>query len=182
MRGIRTRRLFQMPDGSITVLIVNEKMRLSGETDAQMLDREEARLREPNVSELGGSRPQFGEWFDATGRKIREAAVRVCDMDVDALPSRRFRDCWRTNGTGIHVDLPLARSQRLREIRTERDRRFAALDGEWFKAMGRGDAANAAVVDAKRQALRDVPQAAERDLAALTTPDALAAYGPVWPD
>lgn len=125
-------------------------------------------------------------WFDAAEKRLTEANphfphVRLPDCLFEELPTVHFHNCWRDDGTGkVVVDMPLARTQRLREIRTERDRRFAPLDNEWMKATGQGNKAEAEALEAKRQALRDIPQ--NIDLEAVTTPEALEAFEPNWPE
>ena len=79
------------------------------------------------------------------------------------------------------VDIPLARVQRLTEIRWERDKRFLPLDNAWMRAIGTQDNATAVATEATRRQLRDVPQIAAVKLGVCTTPDAIAAYEPVWP-
>jgi hypothetical protein len=56
-------------------------------------------------------------------------------------------------------------------IRATRKPLLEQLDAEWMKAMGRSDAAKAAEVEAKRQALRDAP--ADPLIDAATTPEEL---------
>jgi Phage tail assembly chaperone protein len=104
------------------------------------------------------------------------------------LPPRRWRACWRHDGQGaVRVHLPLARAQRLHEIRLERDRRLAASDGVWMRELERmragGDAALLQALEAYRQALRDLPARLEAAAAleALADAQALADFAPDWP-
>ena len=106
--------------------------------------------------------------------------IKDQDISIEPLPNRHFEDCWRDDGTGnVHVDMPLARTQRMGEIRAERDRRFEPFDREWMKATGQKEATRADLVEAGRQLLRDIPQTV--DLATITTPEALEAFEPAWP-
>ena len=101
--------------------------------------------------------------------------------DPSDLPSYRFRDCWRLSGDAIKVDMPLARAQRIKEIRAERNGRFTGLDAEWMRAMGQKRLAEADAIEAKRQVLRDIPATCLTALDACTTPGALETFQPEWP-
>ena len=164
-------RVFTTPDGAVTILHPNPRHQRPDESARAFLDRIEALNRDPghHRDKRGAPIPPLGATMTAVG-------------DVDAPPpTRRFRACWRWRDGAVVVDLPLARAQRLAEIRRERDRRFAALDGEWTKATATGDGAGAARIDATRQRLRDVPQAATVALETCATPETVAAYEPAWP-
>ena len=105
--------------------------------------------------------------------------VHVCDES--AVPvSRRFRNCWRQVGTTPpSVSMPLARAQRMVEIRAERDKRLVVSDGSMLRTQETGTPAQIAALKVYRQALRDVPQTA--DLSGITTALDLAMYEPAWP-
>lgn len=90
---------------------------------------------------------------------------------------RAYRRAWRANSGRIEIDLDAAREIHRNRIRSARKPVLEHLDSEWMKAMGQGDAAKAAVVEAKRQALRDAPASTEIDSA--KTIDDLKA---VWPE
>lgn len=121
------------------------------------------------------------ELLQRTHRESFLDATILSFRDPSDLPSYRFRDCWRLSGDAIKVDMPLARAQRIAEIRRERNARFAALDAEWMRAMGQKRLAEADAIEAKRQALRDIPATCLTALVACTTPDALETYQPEWP-
>ena len=105
--------------------------------------------------------------------------VTVCDL-ADLPPSGlRFLGAWRYIGGRAVVDLPLARAQRMAEIRAERDKRLVASDGQIARAQDIGTPAEVAALKTYRQALRDVPQAI--DLGTLPTAEALATFDLVWP-
>ena len=107
------------------------------------------------------------------------ANVYVCDV-AEVPASRRFRNCWRQVGTTPpSVSMPLARAQRMAEIRAERDERLATSDGLMLAMQDRGIPAGIAALKTYRQALRDVPQAMTLD--SVATPEALAEVEPVWP-
>ncbi|MBA3591384.1 hypothetical protein, partial [Methylibium sp.] len=56
----------------------------------------------------------------------------------EAPASRRFRQSWRHAADALSVDLPLARGQRLAELRAERDALLAAADALTMKALDTG--------------------------------------------
>ena len=123
------------------------------------------------------------------------AAIRAKDVPADAtnvyvgdltdLPvSRRFRNCWRYTEampSKINVDVPLARGQRLQEVREERNKRLLASDGEYLKLQEQGTPAQQESSKVYRQKLRDLPAVESPRIDACGTPEALVAYEPVWP-
>jgi len=105
--------------------------------------------------------------------------VSIYEVDPHDLPLEVFRDSWRVVGGRVVIDMPLARQQRMNEIRAERDKRLAATDGIFLSAQEQNRANEIAELKAKRQALRDIPQSINLD--SITTPDELAAFEPEWP-
>ena len=105
--------------------------------------------------------------------------VHVCDET--AVPaSRRFRNCWRQVGaTPPSVSMPLARVQRLAEIRAERDKLLALSDSQVVRAQEIGTPAEIAALKTYRQSLRDIPQTTV--LGSIVTSEALSDYEPAWP-
>ena len=83
--------------------------------------------------------------------------------------------------SAIAVDLPLARTQRLAELRTERNQRLDASDKARLQAMDDNDGPRIAQLRLYRQALRDLPATAQTQLDTVTTDDALDAWSPTWP-
>ncbi len=97
-------------------------------------------------------------------------------------PSRKYRNCWRWQSDQIKVNLPLARAQKLEEIRKERDARLVESDKEWMIAMTTGAGQEAIdAINAKKQALRDLPEIAESDLSSKLAVTTIDAYEPEWP-
>ena len=114
------------------------------------------------------------------GNGTLKGAKRLTPRLRSELPGMRFFDSWRLNdGDDVQVDMPLARAQRMMEIRAERDRRFGPLDGDWMKATGQKNVTRADAVESVRQQLRDVPQTV--DLEGIATPEELEAFQPEWP-
>ena len=156
------RLIWKKPDGSICITIPAPKGRREGESEADWIERVRARAKDadPHLADCVG--------------------LSDC-MAADLPGSRRFRNCWRDDGTGrLAVDMTRARDQRMSEIRAERDQQFASLDNEWMRATGQGKKAEADAIEAKRQALRDIPQ--NTDLEAVATPEELEAFQPTWPE
>ena len=77
--------------------------------------------------------------------------------------------------------LPKARTERLEEIRGDRNAKLTALDLE-YQLADEGvhpDSLSKVQVAAKKVAMRDLPPTAESHLAGLNDTDAIAAYDPV---
>lgn len=125
-----------------------------------------------------GANPE--EFASKVEAHAEAGTTRLPDCDAAALPLRRFRDCWRTDGFGaVQVDMPLARAQRMAEIRTERNIRLDASDKEKARLDDGGTEQQKTDIAVYRQALRDLPAAT--DLGVITAPEELEAFEPVWP-
>jgi hypothetical protein len=82
---------------------------------------------------------------------------RVVD-EADVPQDRSFRMAWFDEGAGkIAHDVVKVRDTHLERLRAERNDKLDALDREWMKATGQGKKADAEAIEAKRQALRDMP-------------------------
>lgn len=123
-----------------------------------------------------------------------QGATRLPNMHVSEFPKKDFRlpgdtseevvslrNCWRWQGGQVRTDLGLARQTYVRILRAERARRLKESDGERARLEEVGTAQQRQALATYRQQLRDLPATVQADLAALTTPDALAAYQPPWP-
>lgn len=119
------------------------------------------------------------EWgSDDTGIDSRQC-IR---WDDGSTTERRFRDCYRRAGTGLpRVDMPLARAQRMAEVRLERNKRLTASDGDMLKAREQGDLTQEAQLKTYRQQLRDIPVTTQVAVDACGTPEALHTFTPTWP-
>jgi len=102
-------------------------------------------------------------------------------LPASALPDDRlFRAAWRAGPSGgVVIDLACARALRLGQIRAARDRLLARLDGPMLRALEAGNQPDLARLQARRQALRDLPALAGAALASLGNPADLAAF---WPN
>lgn len=111
----------------------------------------------------------------AQWRSTGKTAASIREIDPADIPTdRTFRAAW---SPGMTVDMGKARAIHMDRIRKARDAALPALDVEFTKAQGKKDAAKADEVEAKRQALRDLPSTF--DLSVAKTPEELKA---LWPD
>ena len=120
------------------------------------------------------------EWLPIVGWRI------ITPDDIEAntggLVNRRaFRDAWRDDGTKVVHDMAKARVIKTDQVREERNARLSVEDIELMKAEESGNPGEATRIKAKKRALRDLPATIQSDLDAITTPEALEAYGPAWP-
>lgn len=150
--------------GHITIMHFVTEERI-GET------REVRWSREPSNENIEAELVKSGQMLDAISwRRIT----------TDDLPKNRlFRDCWRSDGRRIAVDMGLAREAHLADVRRARDAKLREKDGDWLREFSRGNAEATATVEAERQTLRDVPQTIDAEVKAARTPEALKA---IWPD
>lgn len=93
-----------------------------------------------------------------------DARAGAWEMGVDGRP---------------RVNMAKARPIKTDRIRVERNARLTATDAEVSKFDG---ATIPGPLRAKRQALRNLPAVIQADLNAITTPVALEAYEPPWPE
>lgn len=125
---------------------------------------------------------------EATAENIERELVRSQKVLADVtwrliaprdIPTdRTFRNSWRSDGSKIAVDMPIARIEHMARMRRARDAALVVKDGEWMKEFSRGNQAKADAIEAERQTLRDIPQAVDADIKAAATPESLKA---VWP-
>lgn len=121
------------------------------------------------------------------------AFVRARDIPADAtnliecnestpLPNRRFRNAWRQAGAVPPVaSMPAARTQRMGEVRVQRDQMLQKSDVDYMKAQEAGNTTLLAALRDYRQKLRDLPVAEQQNVDAITTPETLATWQPAWP-
>ena len=95
---------------------------------------------------------------------------------------RRFRASWRQSGaTTPFVDMPRARLQRMGEVRQGRTVKLLKSDADLLRAQEAGNTMLQTSLKDYRQKLRDLPATEQPNVDAVTTPGALAAWGPTWP-
>jgi hypothetical protein len=108
--------------------------------------------------ELARTFPKF-DVDETTGEKIPRPQPtgfrRIKDADLPE--DRRYRGAWRDRDGAIVHDMPKARALHLDRVRARRAKKLDELDRDWMRAMGQSKKADADAVEAKRQALRDLP-------------------------
>ena len=79
-------------------------------------------------------------------------------VDDSVVPTdRSFRNAWKQNGKTIETDMAKAREIHKTNIRTARALKFAELDVEFQRALE--TSADTSTIIAKKQTLRDAPDA-----------------------
>ena len=122
---------------------------------------------------LGEADPasEISRWHPAQRAQLTGV---IAPLDPATIPAdRTFRDAWTP---ALAVDMVKARSIHMGRIRGARDAELERLDLETIKAVGSGDAAKLAEIEAQKRTLRDLPQTF--DLSGAATPDALKT---LWP-
>lgn len=101
--------------------------------------------------------------------------LAACDVDLPPDQDADFRPAWRFDGAvrRVVVAIEPAREVCRDQIRRARKPLLEALDVEQIRALGRGDQAEVARVETRKQALRDLPQ--DSRIAAAETLDELRA-------
>lgn len=107
-------------------------------------------------------------------QKYRSTVVSVRECVKEPV-DRSYRNAWVDDGQAIVHDMPKARAIHLTRLRKQRDAALDALDGPWMRAMGQDNKAEAARIEAERQALRDMPVTLAPAIAAAATLDELKA-------
>lgn len=112
--------------------------------------------------------------------RAMEAGDQLIELPQDwQAPNAKYRDCWREKDGDIVVDLAKAKAQKLEEIRQERNKRLEESDKELMIAISKDQPQDA--IKAKKEALRDLPDAAETALKKLKKVETVDAYEPEWP-
>lgn len=133
-----------MKDGTISIMYI-----VTAEYDQTSAEAKMIRVvvNDQTVKE------ELAKWADKGKDVVSWRFITAEDVPLD----RTYRAAWRDNGKEIHHDMEHARQLHLDMIRDARTAELGKLDREWMKAMGQGNATMAADVEAKRQALRDLP-------------------------
>ncbi len=116
------------------------------------------------------------------GHKKFDGFANFVVVEAADLPysGRIGRFAWKQNGATAPVfDMARGGSVKTDQIRVERDRRLTDTDVEILMLDG---APASGALKAKRQVLRDIPATIQPDLDAITTPEALDAWEPTWPE
>lgn len=121
------------------------------------------------------------DWIERVALKAKpEGAVRCADCKAEDLPKRYFRNCWRDTGSKVEINMPLARTQKMNEIRTKRDKLLDDSDKEHMRLQAVGTSQEKQDMETYRQTLRDVPQTIVID--SINDADSLEVFEPVWPE
>jgi len=99
----------------------------------------------------------------------------------DLPQDRTFRNAWASDGKSVSVNFQKARTLKLASIRSERDQRLQATDGEMMRLQEQCTQAQIGAFKAKRQTLRDIPQTVSPQLDAIDDADTLRDFQPQWP-
>ena len=94
---------------------------------------------------------------------------------------RRFRASWRKVAGISVVDIPLARIQRMNEVRAARAPKLEQADKDEAIATRRNNTVRLAAIRLYKNSLCDIPQRQQAALDACTNPEALIAWEPTWP-
>lgn len=99
----------------------------------------------------------------------------VAIVDESDLPAdRTFRYAWQIGSGGIDQNIDVAKTIWRNKWRAARALLFQKLDTDMLRAIGSGDNAKMAEIEAKKQALRDVTQT--------TLPNDIEGIKAVWPE
>ena len=140
--------LYTRLDGSLSIVIpvINTQPTREAITEAEAEQRAWSRLPEDAIN------PQF--------------------VEDSAIPQdRTFRNAWRQSGAVVRVDMGAARELHKEHLRRLRAPKFEPLERAQRTALVLGDAAKAAVLEGRLQALRDAP--ADPAIEAAQTPEEL---------
>jgi hypothetical protein len=161
--------VFERPDGGVSIDI----------PALVKVDEDENGM--PIMDELAGlDLANHITWLELAHGWTHRATITAAELPNERPgQSRRFRNCWRWDGSKIEADLALARAQVMVEVRAERNTRLAGTDGEAVKGVELGQADQALVTF--RQTLRDLPATVGTELAALGSAAELEAYAVDWP-
>lgn len=106
-----------------------------------------------------------------------QKATVVGIYEMDAPPQdRTFRDAWKAREGKIEIDMEKAKKIWGDKIREARKPLLTELDADFFKALEADDKVRQGEIAAKKQSLRDMPQAPQ--IVSATTPEELKAF---WP-
>lgn len=93
----------------------------------------------------------------ADGR-IPPDATNIAIVLLSNIPAdRTYRNGWQASGGLVRHDIAKCRTLHRDRLRALRKPLLEALDAQWMRAKGQGNEDAAAVIEARRQALRDAP-------------------------
>jgi hypothetical protein len=107
----------------------------------------------------------FPAGVDSEGKPLpRPTNIRrIADGDIPS--DRTYRDAWIDAGSKIDHDMAKARAVHLNRVRHARAVKLETLDRDWMRATGQNKKQEADSIEARRQALRDLPKTLDVDAA-----------------
>lgn len=119
--------------------------------------------------------PEYAGTMAELAAAVVPDGIAYAVIEHDDIPTdRTFRDAWRLGSDGIDQDIETAKAIWRNKWRATRAKLFEKLDTDMLRAIGSGDSAKIAEIEAKKQALRDVTQTA--------LPDDIDEIKSVWPE
>lgn len=145
------------------------------------LTREEAiraigELDAPGIAVANGFLPT-----DVANLSLEPDTGLLDQSRVDVNRRRRFRGCWRKVAGTTGVSMPLARLQRMNEVRAERNQKLKQNDDDYSRALKEKNLTRQTSLEQYAQKLRDLPATVQPAVEACTTPEQLDAWRPSWP-
>jgi len=115
--------------------------------------------------------------IDALAEEIKRTGEDVASFrllnDGELPTDRTYRDAWVDTGKKVETDMAKAREIHLKNLRKLRAPLLKDLDMQWMRATGQGKKKEADEIEAKRQALRDMPTTLASRIGNATTPEEL---------
>jgi len=99
--------------------------------------------------------------------------VSFAIVDGANVPDKTYRNAWVAVNNQVVVDMPKARAIHLERLKAQREELLKVLDVEWSKHTAQNKKQEADAIEAKRQALRDMPVTIQVALNAAQTPEQL---------
>jgi|1_EtaG_2_1085319.scaffolds.fasta_scaffold31466_2 hypothetical protein len=167
-------------DGGVTTISLSKR---------KTIDPEEAALdSNKDLIDLD----EFLEWNivqlpNIQANTVEEArALKQHKCKTEDLPCGGdcIRNAWRmsNDGSSIDIDMTIARANKTDKIREPRNKKLENLDMEYMRADEVGDDDTKNSIKTKKQILRDIPATIQPDLEAITDPEELQNFEPIWPE
>lgn len=178
--------IWKKPDGSIAITHAVVPPEPTVRTESMLVGQDTEEGGVSTIVEKTPLRALYDTDMDTFLAAIAAAAQATDATLVDAIvigtqlvlpPDRTFRGAWRSDATGVSIDMPVARTIHMDRIREARNKVLASKDREYMIADERGNNTDKQTIAAAKQVLRDIP--ATVDLSVATTPEQLDALWPV---
>ncbi len=161
--------IFLRPDGQVSSHAIRMSAQREGETKAECLSREIAKV-------LVGLKKNFGETTAEVGivdetelpyadpgdtteveDYMLDETTQIVSREVVEDKTRHHRGCYRWNGSAVVVDAVLEAEARWATIRAIRDKLLTSSDGIMAREVEQGGP-NQVAIKVYRQTLRNLPQ------------------------